>query len=154
MPLVLAGATSGSATLQATDATTTVLTLPATTGTLVTTGGAVTSAVSGNGVTASSTTGAVTFALACPTWGSVGSYATGVGTTTGGYSAGNWNAPTLLTVNTNYSAANAGISGGSGTWKCMGVSGSTEQIYTYPVGCGSAYGVGIYQYFYIFCRVS
>jgi hypothetical protein len=37
MPLVLAGATSGSATIQSTDATTTVLTLPATTGTLVTT---------------------------------------------------------------------------------------------------------------------
>jgi hypothetical protein len=40
MPLVLAGATSGSATLQATDAQTVTLTLPASTGTLVVTGGA------------------------------------------------------------------------------------------------------------------
>ena len=38
MPLVLAGATSGSATVQATDATTVTLTLPATSGTLVSTG--------------------------------------------------------------------------------------------------------------------
>jgi hypothetical protein len=40
MPLVLAGATSGQATVQATDAATVTLTLPATSGTLVTTGGA------------------------------------------------------------------------------------------------------------------
>jgi hypothetical protein len=40
MPLVLAGSTSGSATLQATDAQTVTLTLPASTGTLVVTGGA------------------------------------------------------------------------------------------------------------------
>jgi hypothetical protein len=40
MPLVLAGATSGQATLQATDAATVTLTLPASTGTLVVTGGA------------------------------------------------------------------------------------------------------------------
>jgi len=40
MPLVLAGATSGQATVQATDAATVTLTLPATTGTLVVTGGA------------------------------------------------------------------------------------------------------------------
>ena len=40
MPLVLAGATSGQATVQATDAQTVTITLPATSGTLVTTGGA------------------------------------------------------------------------------------------------------------------
>jgi hypothetical protein len=40
MPIVLAGATSGSATIQATDAQTVTMTLPATSGTLVTTGGA------------------------------------------------------------------------------------------------------------------
>jgi hypothetical protein len=40
MPLILAGATSGSATVQATDAATVTMTLPATSGTLVTTGGA------------------------------------------------------------------------------------------------------------------
>jgi hypothetical protein len=40
MPLVLAGATSGSATVQATDAQTVTMTLPATSGTLVVTGGA------------------------------------------------------------------------------------------------------------------
>jgi len=40
MPLVLAGATSGSATIQATDAATVTRTLPSTSGTLVTTGGA------------------------------------------------------------------------------------------------------------------
>jgi len=40
MPLVLAGATSGSATVQATDAQTVTLTLPASSGTLVVTGGA------------------------------------------------------------------------------------------------------------------
>jgi hypothetical protein len=40
MPLILAGATSGQATVQATDAATVTLTLPATSGTLVTTGGA------------------------------------------------------------------------------------------------------------------
>jgi hypothetical protein len=40
MPLVLAGATSGQATIQATDAQTVTMTLPATSGTLVTTGGA------------------------------------------------------------------------------------------------------------------
>jgi hypothetical protein len=39
MPLVLAGATSGSATVQATDAQTVTLTLPATTGTLAVSGG-------------------------------------------------------------------------------------------------------------------
>ena len=38
MPLVLAGATSGSTTIQSTDAVTTTLTLPATTGTVITTG--------------------------------------------------------------------------------------------------------------------
>jgi hypothetical protein len=40
MPLVLQGATSGQATVQATDAATVTLTLPATSGTLVVTGGA------------------------------------------------------------------------------------------------------------------
>lgn len=40
MPLILQGATSGQATLQATDAATVTLTLPASTGTLVVTGGA------------------------------------------------------------------------------------------------------------------
>jgi len=40
MPLILQGATSGQATVQATDAATVTLTLPATSGTLVTTGGA------------------------------------------------------------------------------------------------------------------
>jgi hypothetical protein len=40
MPLILAGATSGQATVQATDAQTVTITLPATSGTLVTTGGA------------------------------------------------------------------------------------------------------------------
>jgi hypothetical protein len=40
MPLVLAGATSGQATVQATDAQTVTLTLPASSGTLVVTGGA------------------------------------------------------------------------------------------------------------------
>ncbi len=39
MPLVLTGATSGSTTLQSTDAVTAVLTLPSTTGTLLTTTG-------------------------------------------------------------------------------------------------------------------
>jgi hypothetical protein len=38
MPLVLAGATSGSTTIQATDAVTATLTLPSTTGTFITTG--------------------------------------------------------------------------------------------------------------------
>jgi len=38
MPLVLAGATSGSTTIQATDAVTATLTLPSTTGTIITTG--------------------------------------------------------------------------------------------------------------------
>jgi hypothetical protein len=46
MPLVLNGATSGSATLQSTDATTTTITMPSTTGTL-----ALTSAVIGIGQT-------------------------------------------------------------------------------------------------------
>jgi hypothetical protein len=40
MPLILQGATSGQATLQATDAQTVTITMPATSGTLVTTGGA------------------------------------------------------------------------------------------------------------------
>jgi hypothetical protein len=40
MPLILQGATSGQATVQATDAQTVTITLPATSGTLVTTGGA------------------------------------------------------------------------------------------------------------------
>jgi hypothetical protein len=40
MPLILAGATSGQATIQATDAATVTMTLPATSGTLVVTGGA------------------------------------------------------------------------------------------------------------------
>jgi hypothetical protein len=75
MPLVISGATSGSATLQSTDATTAVITLPSTTGTLATTSGVVTSAVAGNGVAVSGATGAVTFSAACPTQNTVGSYA-------------------------------------------------------------------------------
>jgi hypothetical protein len=76
MPLVISGATSGSATLQSTDATTAVITLPSTTGTLATTSGVVTSAVAGNGVAVSGATGAVTFSAACPAANTVGSYAT------------------------------------------------------------------------------
>lgn len=115
----------------------------------------VTSVATGNGLSGGTITTTGTLIIACPTWGSIGSYATGVGTSTGSYTSGSYNDATLLTVNTNYTATNAGISGGSGTWKCMGVSGSKEALYTYPVGCGgTAYGLGTYQYFYLFCRVS
>jgi hypothetical protein len=47
MPLVLAGATSGSTTIQATDATTQTLTLPSGTGTILTTNGSGIASVNG-----------------------------------------------------------------------------------------------------------
>ena len=69
----------------------------------------------GNGLGASGST----LVINCPSWGSVGSYAIGTqggGTPTGG--------PSSLSVGSDYSAASAGISGASGTWKCMGYTGS------------------------------
>jgi hypothetical protein len=114
----------------------------------------VTSAVAGNGMAVSGATGAVTFSLACPTWGTVGSDACGVGTSTGGFSGTSWTNPAQLTVNTNYSAANAGISGASGTWKCMGVSGAFYSYYDQEVSCNIYRGIGVSQYVYLFCRVS
>ena len=115
----------------------------------------VTSAVAGNGMAVSGATGAVTFSFACPTWGSVGSYANGVGTSTGSTNgSGGWNDPTALTVNTNYSAANAGISGGSGTWKCMGQSGAYYSYFDVSISCTTYRGIGASQSVYLFCRVS
>jgi hypothetical protein len=115
----------------------------------------VTSAVAGNGMAVSGATGAVTFSLACPTWGTVGSDACGIGTSTGNQgSSGSVVNPTLLTVGTNYSAANAGISGGSGTWKCMGRSGADFVYYSYDQSCVRYEGLFINNYIYVFCRVS
>jgi hypothetical protein len=116
--------------------------------------GGVTSAVAGNGIAVSGSTGAVTFSLACPTWGTVGSDACGVGTSTGSQSGGSVTNPTLLTVGTNYSAANAGITGASGTWKCMGRSGADFVFFTASVSCNPVYGIYINNYIYVFCRVS
>jgi hypothetical protein len=70
-------------------------------------GGGVTSAVAGNGVAVSAATGAVTFSAAAPGYNTVGSYAMG-------------NPAVVVVEGTTYSAANAGIVGGTGTWRCMG----------------------------------
>jgi hypothetical protein len=76
-------------------------------------GAGVSSAVAGNGISVSASTGAVTFAVACPSYQSIGSYSfiTTTGTPLG--------APTY-TAGSNYSNP-ASTSGniGAGTWKCM-----------------------------------
>jgi len=100
--------------------------------------GTVTNVATGNGLSGGPITTTGTLIIACPTWGSVGSYTN--------------SAPAALTVNTNYSAAAAGISGGSGTWKCMGASGYTYAMVD-PGGCNApvlTQGNSIY----LMCRVS
>lgn len=62
--------------------------------------GGVTSAVAGNGIAVSGATGAVTFSVAAPTAGSVGSYVSAYSTPTG---SGNSNA----TYNSNYAAGSS-----------------------------------------------
>lgn len=69
--------------------------------------GVVTSAVAGNGVSVSSATGAVTFSAAAPGYNTVGSYATGI-------------PGVVVAEGSTYSAANAGITSGTGVWRCMG----------------------------------
>lgn len=85
--------------------------------------------------------------IACPTWGSVGSYATGIlsgGTPTG--------SPPSLSIGSDYSAASAGISGASGTWKCMGYTGSNYGF----IGAGESNPDILYATtnIYIMCRVA
>lgn len=77
----------------------------------------------GNGLGTSGTQ----LVLACPSYNSIGSYAVG--------SRGSLTSPPSTTFpdftsGSDYSAATAGISGGSGTWKCMGYTGSRFEYYT------------------------
>jgi hypothetical protein len=125
--------------------------------TISATGGGVTSAVAGNGISVSGSTGAVTFAVACPTYNTVGSYVQGGWTNNcssvslnsgSNYSAGGGNRQIFAVTMT----ANAGPEGGymgfvrteniSGTWKLMGASSTGAQ----PMG-SAANGT-------LFCRVS
>ena len=117
--------------------------------------GTVTSVASGNGLSGGPITGTGTLVLACPTWGTVGSDACGIGTSNGSVTAcGTVTNPTLLTVGSDYSAANAGISGASGTWKCMGRTGANYTFFNATVSCNPVYGIYPAQYIYVFCRVS
>lgn len=105
--------------------------------------GGVTSAVAGNGIAVSGATGAVTFSVAAPTAGSVGSYVSAYSTPTGG---GN----TSVTYNSNYTAGSsqyqiqtastcyitcpAGLTtvttnNLSGTWKWLGATVSQNSTY-------------------------
>lgn len=97
----------------------------------------------GNGLGASGST----LVIKCPAWGSVGSYAIGSqggGTPTSG--------PASLSVNSDYSAASAGISGASGTWKCMGYTGSNYGF----LGAGESNPDTLYATTnnYLMCRVA
>ena len=116
-------------------------------------GGTVTSVATGNGLQGGTITSSGTLSVACPSWGSIGSYATGKGTSTGSFDSLNqvWTNPTLLSNDTNYSASAAGISGASGTWKCIGQCGADTLAQQYDNG---SWGVVTYRYIYIFCRVS
>lgn len=117
--------------------------------------GTVTSVATGNGLSGGTITTTGTLTVACPTWNTVGSDACGIGTSTGGQSGGFPFSPTLLTNGTNYSAAAAGISGASGTWKCMGRSGADYVYFDYvSASCNIYRGIYINNYVYIFCRVS
>jgi len=116
-------------------------------------GGGVTSAVAGNGISVSGATGAVTFAVACPTFNTVGSYAgagsgsiTGFGLTSGSnYSAGNGNGQMRSSTIQFWSSdgvTSAQTNNLSGTWKWMSASFSTAS------GQGDTWGSGVA------CRVS
>jgi len=96
----------------------------------------------GNGLGASGST----LVINCPAWGSVGSYATGIQGGGGPYSY-----PSELTVGSNYSAASAGISGASGTWKCMGYTGSNYALYVIE---GLDKGLYASTNIYLMCRVA
>ncbi len=117
-------------------------------------GGGVTSAVAGNGISVSGATGAVTFAVACPTFNTVGSYAgagstsvTGFNFTSGSnYSVGSGNGQMRSGASASdgsgagfYSVTSNNL---SGTWKWMSAS------YTTPSGTGDTSIVGVA------CRVS
>jgi len=80
----------------------------------------------GNGLGASGST----LVINCPSWGSVGSYATGIKAYL--YTVGTTPVFPEFVVGSNYSASSAGIDGGSGTWKCMGYTGSRYTYYTPP----------------------
>jgi hypothetical protein len=97
-------------------------------GTWSTVSGGVTSAVAGNGVAVSGSTGAVTFSVAAPSYGSVGSYVygriTSIGalTVTAGnnYSAGSGNLQVTSTVAFSAGGTYTNVNNLSGTWKYMG----------------------------------
>jgi hypothetical protein len=95
--------------------------------------GTVTSIASGNGLSGGTITGSGTLVVACPTQFSVGSYSMG---------------STYGTNGTNYTAAAAGVSGGTGTWKCMSNVSKTFALYS---GCQSAGGSISWS---MYCRVS
>jgi hypothetical protein len=95
--------------------------------------GTVTSVATGNGLSGGTITSSGTLVVACPTQFSVGAYAMGSNQQTAG---------------SNYSAAAAGVSGGTGTWKCMGNLNAGGNFYS---GCLGVTGtLSIAQY----CRVS
>ena len=102
---------------------------------------AVTSAIGGNGITVSSATGAVTSNIACPAFNTVGSYA-----------VGNVNGYNSVAANTIYSAAGAGISGGAGNWRCMGITGYTYG-FVCPGGCNAPVFTAL-STFGLMCRLS
>lgn len=98
----------------------------------------------GNGLGTSGTQ----LVLACPSYNSIGSYAVG--------SRGSLTSPPStsfpnFTNGSDYSAATAGISDGSGTWKCMGYTGSRFENYTPPE---SQIIVIETQRMHLFCKVA
>lgn len=100
----------------------------------------------GNGIGSSGSQ----LALACPSWGSIGSYATG----SRGYLyivAPSTPVFPEFYVGTDYSASTAGIAGGSGTWKCMGYTGSRFTYYTPPDNPPSVLET---DRVFLFCRVA
>jgi hypothetical protein len=116
-------------------------------------GGGVTSAVAGNGISVSGATGAVTFAVACPTFNTVGSYCgaastniTGFGFSSGSnYSAGGGNTQMrsgALFLQSDGTTGCANVNNLSGTWKWMAGSFGTGS------GFGDTWGFGVA------CRVS
>lgn len=86
-------------------------------------------------------------AIACPSYGAVGSYTTG-NTFYGGNPSIN---PPELTFGANYSAASVGI-GAGGTWKCMGYTGSNYGF----IGAGESNPDLLFATtnIYLMCRVA
>ena len=88
----------------------------------------VSSLTAGSGIAVSASTGAVTVSQAAPAYNAVGSYALSEVATT--------STSTPFAAGSTYSASAANISGGSGTWRCMGVGGNGQPV---PIPCAGNY---------------